>query len=238
MQRMHHPGVTLTLSLAAFLTAGTVQAQGEPPPRDGAPQAPAAATGESEPEAPGLDEVLQLVREQKELIEKQQKTIDSLEDRLEKVESLALSAHNRVQELREQTPESMVDVAVQDRLAALESNIQDLPEKTELVSAGEFPGSFRIPGTDAALKIGGQVRFTSVHSLDALGSEDRFVTSSIPVEGTEEAGKESRINFIASPSRLNFDLRTPTGVGSMRAFVEADYAGPGDSFRLRHAFGQ
>jgi hypothetical protein len=127
---------------------------------------------------------------------------------------------------------------VETRLAELEASIQDLPEKADVVSAGEFPGSFRIPGTDAALKIGGQVRFTAVQSFDALGSEDRFVTSSIPIEGTEEAGKESRVAYIATPSRLNFDLRTPTGVGSMRAFLEADYAGPNNTFRLRHAFGQ
>jgi hypothetical protein len=82
------------------------------------------------------------------------------------------------------------------------------------------------------------VRFTGVQSFDAIGSEDRFVTSSIPIAGTEDAGKESRVTCIATPSRLNFDLRTPTGVGSMRAFVEADYAGPQNSFRLRHAFGQ
>ncbi len=128
--------------------------------------------------------------------------------------------------------------AVEERLAELESSVEALPEKTDIVSAGDFPGSFKIPGTDAAMKIGGQVRFTGINSFDALGSEDRFVTSSIPIAGTEEAGKESRVTYISSPSRINFDMRTPTGVGSMRAFVEADYAGPGNSFRLRHAFGQ
>jgi uncharacterized coiled-coil protein SlyX len=234
MQQLAHPGVAVTLSLAAFLATGLVHAQEESPP----PEARELETGEREPAAPELDDVLQLVREQRKLIDRQQQTIDSLEERLEKVESLALSAHNRVQELRDQAPDATVDVAVQDRLAALESSVQDLPEKAEIVSAGEFPGSFRIPGTDAALKIGGQVRFTSVQTFDALGSEDRFVTSSIPVEGTQAAGKESRISYTATPSRLNFDLRTPTGLGSMRAFVEADYAGPNNAFRLRHAFGQ
>ena len=42
----------------------------------------------------------------------------------------------------------------------------------------------------------------------------------------------------ARPSRFNFDLRTPTGVGHMRAFIEADFAGGNNSLRLRHAYGQ
>ena len=77
-----------------------------------------------------------------------------------------------------------------------------------------------------------------INSFDAIGSDDRFVTSSIPIAGSEEAGKTSRVEFSVVPSRFNFDLRTPTGVGYMRAFIEADFGGGGDLRRLRHAFGQ
>ena len=62
------------------------------------------------------------------------------------------------------------------------------------------------------------------------------MTSAIPVEGTR--GGEGARQFIAGPSRFNFDLRTPTGVGHMRAFIEADFAGRNNSLRLRHAYGQ
>lgn len=219
------------VTLAALLVSGGARAQSdEPRPEE------TATPGSAERE--DLETILGLVREQRDLIERQGKTIQALTERLEEVEALALASHNRLQEMADRPRDTNVPTAVQERLARLESSIEELPEKTDIVPAGEFPGSFRIPGTDAALKIGGQVRFTAVNSLDALGSEDRFITSSIPIEGTEEAGKESRVTYIASPSRLNFDLRTPTGLGSMRAFVEADYAGPDNSFRLRHAFGQ
>jgi uncharacterized coiled-coil protein SlyX len=210
------------------------------PPGSPGEQLPAAG-GQAPPQSPGQDtlaSVLDLVREQRDVIDRQQETIDALEKRLDEVESLALSSHNRLEELDERAPDADVGAAVEERLAELESSIEALPEKTDIVSAGEFPGSFKIPGTDAAMKIGGQVRFTGINSFDAIGSEDRFVTSSIPIAGTEDAGKESRVTYIASPSRLNFDMRTPTGVGSMRAFIEADYAGSGGAFRLRHAFGQ
>ena len=233
MQRLRFPstGTILMLTLAAFLAAGPAWAQSDLASLE---DSPTPASDESQ----SLDSMLELVRDQKRLLEKQEKAIQALATRLAEVESLALGSHNRLQEMDEKAPDVQVSEAVEERLAELEASVQELPEKADLVAAGEFPGSFRIPGTNAALKIGGQVRFTGVNSTDAIGSEDRFVTSSIPIAGTEEAGKESRVTYIATPSRLNFDLRTPTGVGSMRAFIEADYAGPENSFRLRHGFGQ
>ncbi len=128
--------------------------------------------------------------------------------------------------------------AVEARLAEVEQTVQRVPEMAVQNLQGEFPGSFKIPGTDAALRIGGRVRMTYINSFDAIGSDDRFVTSSIPVEGSEEAGKTSRVEFSVIPSRFNFDLRTPTGVGYVRAFIEADFAGGSEQLRLRHAFGQ
>ena len=75
-------------------------------------------------------------------------------------------------------------------------------------------------------------------TLGPLGSEDRFLTHSIPVEGTPEAGKGPRTSFNANASRLNFEVRTPTGQGQMRAFIEGDFAGVSGAFRLRHAYAQ
>ena len=82
------------------------------------------------------------------------------------------------------------------------------------------------------------VREEGAGGRNPLGSEDRFVTSSIPVAGTLEAGKESRFVLTAIPSRFHLDLRTPTGVGAMRAFIEGDFAGSSNFYRLRHAYGQ
>ena len=72
----------------------------------------------------------------------------------------------------------------------------------EVVSAGDFPGSIRIPGTDSAIKFGGQARMTLVHTLGPLGTEDRFVTSSIPVGSDQQAGENARTVYSPSPSRF------------------------------------
>ncbi len=107
---------------------------------------------------------------------------------------------------------------------------------TAVVSAGDFPRSIQIPGTESAVRLGGQARMMIVHSLGPLGSDDRFITSSIPVEGEQQPGEDKRTNYSANPSRVNLDLRSQTPVGSFRTFLEADFAGSGNAMRLRHAF--
>ena len=109
----------------------------------------------------------------------------------------------------------------------------DLP--AAVVTAGEFPGSIRIPGTDSAFKLGGQARMVAVHTLQALGTDDKFVASSIPV-GVPRAGEEARTVYSPTASRLSTELRMPSARGPMRMFIESDFAGAGRAMRLRHAF--
>ena len=115
-----------------------------------------------------------------------------------------------------------------------------LPELTpkELTESSDFPGSFKIPGSDAGIRFGGQVRTIFVRNIRALGTDDRFVTSSIPIKGTPEAADESRTTISASPSRFDTDFRTPTPFGQLRAYLQGDFAGSNRTYRLRHAFGQ
>lgn len=215
--------------------------------------APGALAQDRAPDAATLDELRRLIDAQGQLLQQQRtaldqqtralaaqaRQIDELRRKLDETSALALSARNDVAELRQKPPEPSASAAVEERLARVEQDVGKLPELTQAtVTAGDFPGSLQIPGTDAALRIGGQVRWTSIRSLDAIGTDDKFVTSSIPVAGTEDAGKGDRTTYSARPSRFNFDLRTPTGVGAMRAFIEGDFAGSSNTFRLRHAYGQ
>jgi hypothetical protein len=101
----------------------------------------------------------------------------------------------------------------------------------------DFIGGWRLPGTNAALRIGGYVKASVVNSFDGLEIKDRFIVGSIPV-GNDGDNIEAQSSITASQSRLNFDLREPTDIGVLRAFIEGDFAGDDDTFRLRHAFGQ
>jgi len=113
---------------------------------------------------------------------------------------------------------------------------QDVKETSAVIE--EFPGAIEIPGTQVYFRLGGFVRLNVTRNWTALGSDTSFIVASIPVEGTPEAGKGERTSFTAAQSRLAFDFRMPSGMGLLRAFTEADFAGSGSSLRLRHAYGQ
>ena len=131
------------------------------------------------------------------------------------------------------------DSVIEARLKAIEDETKKAPElPPDIVSAGDFPGSMRIPGTDAAIKFGGRVRTAAVFTLDPLGTDDRFLTNSIPVGVPVISGEDKRTNISARASRLNTEFRTPIGAQEVRAFFEGDFAGANNTFRLRHAYAQ
>jgi hypothetical protein len=117
---------------------------------------PVAAFGEqAPPAAPSLEELRQLFAEQKQLLEQQGREIAELRRRLDETSTVALAARNELAELREKPPATSVPAAVEERLARMEQDVHRFPELAEhTVTAGEFPGSMRIPGSDAALRIG------------------------------------------------------------------------------------
>ena len=173
-------------------------------------------------------------------IEQQQKQLEEQGRQIERLEK-AMAEAGSLEPLPASAaatpaPHSVPPAAEAPQAEHSPGRVPELP--SDVVSAGEFPGSFKIPGSDAALRIGGLVRVNWVSTYDAILVDDRFQTSAIPASGTADSQRGGRVSVIASPSRFNFDLRTPTGVGHMRSFIEGDFAGAGDTLRLRHAYGQ
>jgi hypothetical protein len=220
-------------TLPIFLALGTVAPPtfGQAPPGEKADAA--ASRRKADAERLAAEEARRKAEAEAEALREQ---VRALEERLKQLESVSAQDQQRLERLESQKPQ--VDAATEERLKKLEETARKLPEADTVVSAGAFPGSFRIPGTDAALRIGGQVRVTLVESFDPIGTSDRFITSSIPVKGTADPGAGSRLTLTAIPSRFNLDFRTPTDIGDMRAFIEADFAGASRTLRLRHAFGR
>jgi DcaP outer membrane protein len=183
-------------------------------------------TGQEQKAPPTAQELLQLIDAQQALIDEQRLRIDALQRQLEEVRALVSSTGGgaAVDAQKAAPPES--DPGRQ---------YPELPP--DLITTGDFPGSIKIPGSDAAFRLGGMVRVNWVTTLDPLLVDDRFITEDIPVDvvGAPVGG---RVDVMAIPSRFNLDVRTPTGVGYMRAFLEADFAGSGNTLRLRHAYGQ
>ena len=221
-------GVLVVLTLVPSLSGGQT-------PATKSPDARSPGVAETTIEAT-LQALARTIESQQKLLEEQARQIEQL--RWEIAESRGLTR-----------PASADGPSVQSNPPAEHASDQP-PEPTDqdplrqpelppdLVIAGDFPGAIKLPGTDAALRIGGFVRANWVGTHEALLVDDKFQTSAIPVPGTPAAEQGGRLDLIASQSRFNFDLRTATGVGYWRAFIEGDFGGDNTTLELRHAFGQ
>jgi len=87
---------------------------------------------------------------------------------------------------------------------------------------------------ESTLKVGGYVKLNLIHDFDRIGSTDSFDPRTIDTSGLD--GENTRMH--ARDTRINLDLRTPTDIGELKTYIEGDFFGDGNAFRLRHAYGQ
>jgi len=197
-----------------------------------------------------LEEQSRELEEQRKWQEEQLKRQEAQESRIEDQRQAIQALLQRVDELAAAgvgtaVPDSRseYEVAMRERLESLEEQIANPPDQAaESLAADDFPGSIRIPGTNTALKIGGFVKLNYVQNLDPQGSDDRFITATIPT-GEITGGEDSRSTLSTRESRFSFDVRRDSSVGVFRIFLEGDFAGADqvggtDLYRLRHAYGQ
>jgi hypothetical protein len=236
--------VTLSVALAALATP--CLAQQAPPAAADAPKVQASAK-KPKTRPPTVKELQKLVEEQKAQIESQEKLIAEQAGDIEQLKAQlaqmqqsldVLTARLNEVETQQAAAVAASKTELDARLKKIEGSLLEKPELLDVVSAGNFPGSFKIPGTDAAMKIGGLVWTSLVQTFSPLGSDTQFLTWSIPAKGMEQAGQGPRLSIGAKPSKFNFDVRAPTDLGEMRAFIEGDFNGTNGAFRLRHAYGQ
>jgi hypothetical protein len=103
-----------------------------------------------------------------------------------------------------------------------------LPQLSDLLT-------IRFPQADLTLTLGGYAKVSFIQDFDAIGDTDEFKVNSIPMAGTPEADLTGRTTIHARESRINLEVKSGAG---FRAFVEGDFFGSGNAFRLRHAYGE
>ena len=84
------------------------------------------------------------------------------------------------------------------------------------------------------MKFGGYVKADFIYDFDPIDCTDSFVTTSIPVG----AAPRTNARFHARQTRFSFDTRWPANDRTTRLFVEGDFFGENDGYRLRHAYGE
>ena len=109
----------------------------------------------------------------------------------------------------------------------------------KVVEEGLFPKSIKVPGTDLSLAIGGYVKVDVIQDFDGIGDAYEFKTSTIPVAGSPAAALGGQSTIHARETRLNLDVRSGGESGPhFKAFVEGDFYGDKNAFRMRHAYAE
>jgi hypothetical protein len=205
---------------------------------------PAVSLAQTEPVS--MQDLQQMLEDQKKMLEQQQKLIEQQGEQLTKTQDAMQALQTQLDQIKANAGQakdmSEQTIALRERMSTVEEELQSKDNALEKQdAAGEFPGSFPIPGTNMAAKIGGYVRLGMVDSLDPIGSDDRFIVGSIPVGEPEPGRDKEGFTISAKRSRVNLDMRMDSSVGTFRAFIEGDFAGESgndNTYRLRHAFGQ
>jgi hypothetical protein len=122
----------------------------------------------------------------------------------------------------------------------------------DAVVGGDFPQSWKLPGSDTSVSIRGYVKADFLYDFQQ-NVGDSFQSSLIRPTGSA-ANHFAEFRFGARESRLTFETRTPTSYGDLKTYIETDFygggSGPGAIYgaspqvtnsyimRLRHAYAQ
>ena len=166
-----------------------------------------------------------------------------MDERMQQLEQENLRLRKQVGEVAE-TQQAVMKDAQERGILTLEGGqprltTPDFFDVNKYASEGDFPGSFRIPGTKTSFQIGGYVQLDAIFDADRIDSDDSFIVSSIPTGG-EKTGAGSS-NFSVRQTRLFLKTQTPTesNWGDLVTYIEVDFFGTdGAEPRIRHAYGQ
>jgi hypothetical protein len=118
-----------------------------------------------------------------------------------------------------------------------------------VVTGGATKGSFKLPGSDTSVTLGGYVKLDAIFSDRSAGvgstADQEYEAAGVPVGPTAGANERNQVKLHARQSRFNIKTSTPTGLGDLTTFVEFDLFGVSgnesvsnsNGLRVRHAYG-
>ena len=101
---------------------------------------------------------------------------------------------------------------------------------------GEFSGFWKIPDTESSwIKLGGLVKLDAMYGFDAIGSEDEFLPSTIPVgDPGNSDGNAGRTDFSDRQTRLWLDSRKKNDEDTIQGYMSLDFFGGTPASRRSH----
>jgi hypothetical protein len=123
------------------------------------------------------------------------------------------------------------------------------PMAANVVTGGATKGSFKLPGSDTSVTIGGYVKLDAVFSDKSAGvgstGNMELEPGTIAVGPNAGANERNQVKLHARQSRLFVKTSTPTGYGELGTYLEYDLFGANgnesvsnsNGLRVRHAYG-
>ena len=112
--------------------------------------------------------------------------------------------------------------------------------KTKAVATGDFPGSWKMPGSNTSVSFSGYVKLDAIYDFDQdlgdtfFGYDYGGGASGILLDGDDSGNR--KFSMHAKQTRLRFDSLTPTKMGNLKTRIETDFLYAPDDLRLRHAY--
>ncbi len=190
------------------------------------------------------DQTLALVKELVEQVKALNHRVDQANNRITELEMQLQQARN-AQSATGNSALASAEQSQQKAPAVLSGSPQSSgkAEAKPAITVGDVKGTFKIPGTDTSIGIGGFVKTDFLFSSVSTGSnrygDQSLVLSQIPVGGAP--GEHSQMTMHAKESRLWFKSFTPSQWGDINTLIEMDFFGDPATYvytpRLRHAYG-
>lgn len=117
------------------------------------------------------------------------------------------------------------------------------------VTGGATKGSFKLPGSDTSVTLGGYVKLDAIFSDRSAGvgstGDQELEPGAIPVGPNAGDNERNQVKFHARQSRLFAKTSTPTTYGELGTYLEFDLFGASgnesvsnsNNLRVRHAYG-
>lgn len=152
---------------------------------------------------------------------------------------------SRAQQAAAKSPAAESKTAAPAQAAVTSSSGASATAKDEkpAITVGDIKGTYKIPGTDTSVGIGGFVKMDALFASSSAGrdklGDQQSVYSQIPVG--RMPGEHSQTTFVAKDSRLWFKSFTPSQWGDINTYLEFDFYGDPATYtytpRMRHAYG-
>ena len=122
------------------------------------------------------------------------------------------------------------------------------PSSASAVSGGATKGSFKLPGSDTSITIGGYVKADAVFSDRSAGvgstADQEYEAGAVPVGPNAGADERGQLKLHARQSRFFLQTSTPSSWGDASTYLEFDLFGSSGNesvsnshnLRLRHAY--